>query len=114
MRFLDIRVVHFFDNMELSTATSDTNYLVPNRVEPPKKSGPIISKKQPRATPKVYVVPVCTDEGGKSNGFSIYLVKLSDFDETLKDSHVKSDFKGGRRSNFFRYLAKKWPFLTKM
>ena len=68
---MSLRVVHFFDNMELSTATSDTNYLVPNRVEPPKKSGPIISKKQPRATPKVYVVPYVLMRGGNRTGFQL-------------------------------------------
>ena len=51
----------------------------------------------------------------KSNALRIlerrkYLGKYSICSETLNDSYVESDIKGGRRSNFLRYLASKWSF----
>ena len=54
-----IRVVHFFDYTQLSTSTPDTKYLVPTQVDPQKKLGPIITKKEALDTPKVYVVAAC-------------------------------------------------------
>ena len=57
----------------------DTKYLGPNQVEPRKKLGPIISQKIRHDTPKVYEVTVCTDEGGKSQVFSTYFVKMYNF-----------------------------------
>ena len=75
----NIRVVHFFDYTQLSTSTLDTKYLVPTQVDPLKKVGIIISKKEALDTPKVYVVPICTDEGEKSDGLPTYLVKMVRF-----------------------------------
>ena len=79
MYHMDIRVVHFFDYTQLSTSTLDTKYLGPTQVDPRKKVGPIITKKEALDTPKVYGVTICTSEGGKSDGFSTYLVKMVRF-----------------------------------
>ena len=73
------RLVRFFYFLELSTTPFDTKYLRPNQVDPQKKLGPIISQKIQHGTLKVYEVTVCTDEEGKSQVFSTYLVKMSDF-----------------------------------
>ena len=73
------RLVRFFHFLQLSTGAFDTKYLVPNQVDPQKKLGPIISQKIWHDTLKVYEVTLCTDEGGKSQVFSTYLVKMSDF-----------------------------------
>ena len=56
-------VVHFFGYIELSTSTSNTKYLVPTQVDPPKMSTPLLVKRKPQPRPKfmqqlhVYVLP---------------------------------------------------------
>ena len=70
------RLVHFFYFFELSMGAFDTKYLGPNQVKPQKKLGLIISQKTQHDKPKVYLVTVCTDEGGKTQVFSTYLVKM--------------------------------------